>query len=430
MAKKTIRMALALTILAGITACGGNSTGTEKIKLTGMVWGATDNHEEITELLFETRPELADQYEIEWVIGGKGDEDVAEKIRLALSAKEPIADFIQLNYTQLPEFAEAEVLHDVSGYFEGYAEKLVEGAFTLSEYKGRTIAFPFELKPRIWFYRADIFETAGVTIDSVKSTDGLIEAGKKIQEIYPDCYIWNLGMDATVYDYYLTLSGNGARFSDNDGNYNISTDENVRRMLEEYKALVDAGVVLNVSDWSTDWENSISDGTLVSQLSAGWLAQKTFLPTYASGQEGKWKAAVWPEIAGADGGSDGGGSVFVIPAFANNPDAAGEFLAELTLSQEGSKAIFDVIASMPVNTDTLASAEVKQPDPFFGKSLYEAQVKALNEYEIFNYSPKAGAEATIVTEYFTKAVYGELSIDEALKKAQTDLETMIGNAYE
>lgn len=33
-------------------------------------------------------------------------------------------------------------------------------------------------------------------------------------------------------------------------------------------------------------------------------------------------------------------------------------------------------------------------------------------------------------EYFTKAVNGQMSIDEALEAAQADLQTTIGNAFE
>ena len=32
-------------------------------------------------------------------------------------------------------------------------------------------------------------------------------------------------------------------------------------------------------------------------------------------------------------------------------------------------------------------------------------------------------------EYFTKAIYGQMSIDDALNAAQNDLQIMIGNAF-
>lgn len=437
--RKILSVALASVMALSLAACGGSDKGAdnkeeaatgEKITLTGMTWGATDNAEKITEELFAANPELAEKYEIEWVIGGANDGEVAEKVRLALSANEPIADFVQLNYTQIPEFAESGVFEDTTAYLDEYKDQLMDGALEVASYQGNNVAFPFELKPRVWFYRQDLFEEAGIDVNDVKTTDDLIAASQKIQEKHPDTYIWNLGQNASPYQFYLALSGNGAKFSDEDGNYCINTDEGTKKVLEDYKKMVDAGVVMDVSDWTPDWENSINDESIISSLSAGWLAQGTFLPTYASNQEGKWAAAAWPEIGGSVGGSDAGGSVFVIPSFSAHPEEAGEFVSALTLSKEGSKAIFDVIAATPINKETLKMDEVKAPNEFFGSSLYDAQVKGLEQLKIFNYSPKADAETTIVMEYFIKAIYGDMSIQDALDAAQNDLETMLGNALE
>ena len=46
------------------------------------------------------------------------------------------------------------------------------------------VTFPFELKPRVWYYRSDIFEEAGIDVSQIKTTDDFIEAGKAIQKIY------------------------------------------------------------------------------------------------------------------------------------------------------------------------------------------------------------------------------------------------------
>ena len=402
----------------------------EKTKLVGMCWGQTDNQEKMVADLFAAYPELQDKYEIEWVIGGQHDSDIGEKMRLALSSNEYIADFVQLNYTQVPEFAGAGALSDVSAVINQYAADLLDGAITISKYNGKSVVFPFELKPRVWYYRSDLFGQAGVDVAAIKTADDLIAAGKKVQEVAPGTYIWNLGSAACAYQFFLTLSGNGASFCDADGNYNISTDAGTRAMLEDYKKLVDAGIVMNISDWTPDWESALNDGTVVSQLCAGWLAQDVFLPTYAGdAQSGKWACAAWPELGGAKGGSDAGGSVFAVPTFAANPEAAADFLGYLTLSEAGSKAIFDTIAAVPINKKTLDDPAVKAPNHYFGSSLLEAQIIGLNQLMVFDYSPKAAAEIDIVNEYFIKAIYGEMSIDEALNAAQNDLVTVLGNAY-
>lgn len=432
MKKRSYRM-VAIGLIAGILS--GSFTvyaddNVEKTKLLGMTWGSTATIEEYTKNFFEANPDLADKYEIEWVVGGEGDSDVAQSVRLALSSGEYVADFVQLNYTQVPEFAESGVLTDISDTVDAYAENIAEGALKLTNYKDDMVAFPFELKPRVWYYRSDIFEEAGIDVSQIKTTDDFIEAGKAVQKIYPDKYIWNLGSDVSPYSYYMTLSGNGAAFTDEDGNYVLTEDEGTRKTLEDYKKMVDSGVIMNVSDWSTDWQSALADGTLVSMLSASWMAQDSLLPTYAAGQEGLWACAQWPEIAGSTGGSDAGGSVFVIPEFSEHKDEAKELLGAMTLSEEGTLAIWDSIKSYPINTKAMESGKLQSENAFFGPSLVEAEKTAIENLNIFQYTPKAMAESDIVVPYFTKAVNGEISIDDALAMAQEDLEVQLGNAYD
>jgi ABC-type glycerol-3-phosphate transport system substrate-binding protein len=418
------------TALAGCQAGAPVETTDGKIKLIGMCWGATDNQVQMTEKLFAAYPELAEKYEIEWVIGGQGDDDIGQRVRMALSANEYIADFVQLNYTQVPEFAEAGVLVDVTRYVDLFAADLLDGAVNISRYNGRSVVFPFELKPRVWYYRSDLFELAGVDVNEIVTVDDLIEAGKKVQDVAPGTYIWNLGSSVPHYLFNLALSGNGARFSDDDGNYIIASDPGVRAVLEDYKKLIDAGVVANISDWTPDWESALNEGVIISQLSAGWLAQNIFLPTYAGdAQAGLWAATTWPQLGGSTGGSDAGGSVFAIPTFARNPEAAADFLSYFTLSEAGTLAIFDIIACVPINKNALNDPSVQEPNAFFGASLLEAQIAGLDELMVFNYSPNAAAEIDIINEYLIKAIYGEMSIDEALNAAQNDLELLIGNAF-
>ena len=235
--KKLVALLLMLSML--VPAAAGSAEDGEKIQLVGMCWGSTAQYEQQVAELMEANPELAEKYEVTWVLGGEGDGDCAEKIRLGLSANEYMCDFSVLNYTQLPEFARAGVLADLTDAIAPYQETMTEAAKTLSQYEGQTLAVPFEVKTKVWFYRSDIFEECGVDVESITDTDSFIAAGKKIQETYPDSYMWNFGSNTSPYVFYLTLSGNGASFFDENGNYNIASDPGTRAMLEDYKKMVE-----------------------------------------------------------------------------------------------------------------------------------------------------------------------------------------------
>ena len=236
-------------------------SGGEKVKLVGMTWGSTATIENYTKEFFGQNPEMAAKYEVEWVVGGKGDDDVTERIRLALSSGEYVADFVQLNYTQVPEFAREGVLTDVNDVLKKYEADIADGGLQLMRYEDSTVAFPFELKPRVWFYRSDIFEEAGINADEIKTTDDFIAAGRKLQDKFPGKYICNVGSSAPGYLFYMALSGNGARFTDDNGNYIISQDEGTKKVLEDCKKIVESGVSMDVSDFTTDWEAALLAGS-------------------------------------------------------------------------------------------------------------------------------------------------------------------------
>ena len=128
-------------------------------------------------------------------------------------------------------------------------------------------------------------------------------------------------------------------------------------MLNDYKKMVDAGVIADISDWTPDWEKALSDGTIVSQLGASWLGQQIFLPTY-SGDVNKWKVTLWPEIGGTDKGSDAGGSVMVVPTLSKHPAEAAEFIAYACLSEAGSQCAFATTGSLPQNTQVLSGEDL------------------------------------------------------------------------
>ena len=411
------------------TASAEPKTPIEVQTLVGMTWGSTEMNINIDAALFKTFPEMAKRFKVEWVLGGKSDGDVATKLRLALAANENACDFSQLNYTQVPEFAQADVLVDTTDAIAKYKEDILPGALNLTMYKGKSVAIPFDVKAKLWFYRKDMFDAAGIDPTKVKTLDDFIAAGKKLQAEYPKSFIWNFGASLPGYDYYQVLSGTDCSLIDDKGDYVLDTEPNVRKLLEAFKKMHDAKIVASIGSWNPDWEKAFADSTLPSELNATWMALPVFLPTYAAGQEGKWAVTQWPSFIGEVGGSEAGGSVFVIPKFGKNPDMVKEYLSNLNLSKEGNLDKFKTAQFFPMNKNAAADPAVQVADPFFGKTLAEETLKSIDSLKIFKYSPAAAQEMQIIVPYFDKAVNGEMSIDDALKAAQADLKNQIGNAY-
>ncbi|HEY65797.1 MAG TPA: hypothetical protein G4O02_14630, partial [Caldilineae bacterium] len=69
----------------------------EPVTLRLVTWGGTEFAEKRDAAVRQAYPELDEKIKVEFVVGGGGDFEVAESLRLALAAGQDIPDMVQLN---------------------------------------------------------------------------------------------------------------------------------------------------------------------------------------------------------------------------------------------------------------------------------------------------------------------------------------------
>ena len=214
----------------------------------------------------ETYPEYADKVNMEIVVGGSGDPEVAQNFRLALASGEKCADIIQLNYTQVPEFARAGALQDLSDLMDPYKDNLTDAAIYLSQYDGQTIAVPNQVNSKLFYYRKDIFDECGVDPTTWKTVDDMIVGSEKIKEKYPDKYIhnWSYETGFQNYDMYMMFCNYDAKFVDDNGDYICDTDPGLSQAFTTLKKIYDSGIGMDCGDFTPDW------GSRIGKWSAYW----------------------------------------------------------------------------------------------------------------------------------------------------------------
>lgn len=428
MKKKVAVMLMSAFIAAGtlgssslVMAEGGN-----KADLTMMVFPSTENYENINKAFMEANPDLAEKADIEVVLGGSGDDDVAEKLRLALTSGEDIPDIVRINYTQLPEFAEAGVLMDLGDYVAEYENDIIDAAKSIMKYKDTYYALPREVKPKIWFYRADIFEECGIDVAEVKTIDDYIEAGMKIREKYPEACMENYTIPSKNYDLMMMLGATDGRFCDEEGNYIIAENEGVKLAFERIKKLYDSEVNSTVAEWSADWAPAFESGELVSQLIGGWF-KTDFKNFELEGQEGKWAMAPWPEEIRE--GTDAGGAIWVIPKDAENAELAAEIMTRMCFDEEAGKIIYDETGVIPALKSVADDEYYNKENGYYACNLGQVNSDAIQYANVYPYNPASSQEVTIVLQYLDEYLQGNMTVEEALQGAQDDLENQIGNPY-
>ena len=111
-----------------------------------------------------------------------GDPGVAQKFSLALSGHTALPDFFEDEPLEIPEFIDKGVLTDMTSVIKPVWNNLYGGAQAVAHLDGAYPGIPNEVKPKLFFYRADLFAKAGLDPSTFGdlTTQGWIEMGKEL----------------------------------------------------------------------------------------------------------------------------------------------------------------------------------------------------------------------------------------------------------
>ena len=416
---------LVLVLTLGLLAMSFGAMAEGKVAMEMAVWNSVETYEQINDALLAQFPEIAEQADIEVVIEGDGDTGVAQKMRLLLGSGEELPDMVRVNCAQFAEFESAGLLYDLSEAVEPYKDDIIPAVLDMMTGEdGGIYCLPQEAKPKVWYYRTDVFEQAGVDPAEVKTAEDFIEAGKKVHEA-TGTWIENYGTPLNAYDLMMILSGKDFSFTDENGDFDFADNEIIREAFERLKSYHDSGAFADIEEWSADWQAAFTDGTLSSQLIASWM--KMHLLTWAPDQAGLWGCAQWPEEM--RGGSDAGMGIWIVFKDAPHAALAADILAKYSFDPEFRHTVYSINAVIPP-LESAKTDEFYATSDYFDASLRDVYFEALEDLRAYPYEPTFSAEQTIIRDYLNEYLNGNITLDEALGNAQADMINQIGNAYD
>lgn len=422
---------------------GAPASVKEPVTMKWMVWGGADRKNAQIKMFMDNFPDLAKPIAIEVVSGGPSDVEMHQALRLAIVSGKEMPDLVEFNYNGMLEFASESLLRDLTDWMRPYEKDLLAGAAKIGRYDGRLLGVPQQIKPKVWYYRKDMFEKAGVDVARVKSFDDLIEAGKQFHRVFSDSYLINMGPTPIHYWYSFILSNwDDIRIANEDGTYNITKDARFKTLFEWTKEVVTSGIAYPTDDWSPDWQPATKEGKIGSFLISSWMT--SFLAKFAPDQKGLWDIALWPEFSRY--GSDGGGAIVAIPKDARHPEAAFAFAKSMWLTEKGSVEFWRITGLAP----TIASGAKRlgellptmgrpeglteeqwavMPLNFYGNRYMEPIFQSASYVRTFPYDPSWSLELAILRKHVESYIAGKEGLEEALRGAQFDMESQIGNPY-
>ena len=296
-----------------------------------------------------------------------------------------------------------------------------DGVKAYSNVDGSQYGLPFDAGTAVTALRTDVLEEAGYTVDDftditwsdflTKGKDVLEKTGKPMLS----------GMAGSSDTIMMMLQSAGASLFDAEGNPTITDNATLKAAVEQYKELVDAGVMVEVNSWD-EYIGTLTNSTVASTVNGIWIVGSI---QTAEDQSGKWGLTNVPAldgVAGATNYSANGGSSWAISS-TGDFDLASDFLKS---TFAGSTELYDTIlpeAGAVANWIPAGDSDVyAEPQEFWGgqaiyKDVVEFGIKVpSNNTGVYYYEARDAVSAAL-----TKII-GGTDVDTALAEAQSTVE--------
>ncbi len=346
--KKILAFTLAASLLVG--AAFANTTIT-----IGFFDDFESHINNVLPRFYELRPDVT----VETRLLGFGDHHDLLVTNLATGTGAP--DVVVLEVDYIARFIAEGGLRDLSSEpfnADQYEDLFVDYAWAQGRSEdGRQVAMPTDIAPGTMFYRRDVLEASGWTIDMVNaSMETYLDYGRHLKE----SGVFLTTNAAQVADGLIRSdipAGDGIYFNA-DGVPQLNSE----RFLEAARVaqiIRNEGLDAQIGAWSSEWFEAFRQGTTATELSGAWLAghlQNWMAPETS----GLWGASVVP----GDTLVSWGGSFWAIPGQTpeDKLDAAWDLVLFLTTNPEIQLEAFRTMNAFP-------AMPVTYDDPMFDEEL-------------------------------------------------------------
>jgi lactose/L-arabinose transport system substrate-binding protein len=249
--------------------------------------------------------------------------------------------------------AQAAHLYDLSDLMAPHRANTLQFKLDVATYDQKLVAIPWDTDPGMLYYRESVLSDAGVDPKSLTTFDALLDGARTIKEKFPKARPIPLEQDANLGMQWLMMMINqqqGTGLVDESGALTIDTDA-FRTALTWIKTVADEGLGARSKFASTGHIAQVDDGTISLVPWAIWF---NFMPQLVlKASKGDWRVGLLP--AWTDGGARSGvmgGSSFVIPQKAKNPQLAWLFYEFALYDQEGYSTVYGPNATYPNGLNT------------------------------------------------------------------------------
>lgn len=288
-----------------------------------------------------------------------------------LTDKSPVDVFV-MDSTFLGRFSTLKGFENLNAepygagrFKEDIPEMLWENHISIKD--GGLFALPVGVSPAVLYYRADLMMKYGFPAEPealalyLKSEKNLFDLAEKMKSHGHSIILW----DSFAIDLYIAKYG----FL-NDTYENAIPEEAFLKVLQFTETIIQNHYAANKDLWATEGQQAIRDDEVI-MLTLGSWGEK-YLPEFAPGQSGKWRATELP--LGLSGWSSS--TALAIPAHSEKKELAWKFI-EFTMEKGMDFKHWPILpAYEPVRKEQW---RIDQHNPYFGNQKTYALYDELQE---------------------------------------------------
>lgn len=354
-------------------------------------------------------------------------DNMHNNLLLALQSGKGAPDIADIEISRFPNYLQGEPqLEPMNEYVEPVKDKFVESRFDIYAKDGKYYGIPTHVGATVMYYNTEIMEAAGVDIDSIKTWDDYVEAGKKVVE-NTDAMMTTVETGGFM-SFWSMVSQQGSDFFDENGEVILDNETNIKTV----QFLYDMVHTHKIAEMTPGGENHMEE--YYKYMNEGGAASVA-MPMWYMGrftdymQDLKGKIAIRPLPAWEEGGNRSagmGGTGTVVTNQSEHAELAKEFLAYTKLSEEGNIALWKVLGFDPPRWDVWESEEMKENNKFyqyFGTNIFDVLLDIKDEINAVNITEKTPlVQQQLSTNVFTNVIRQKSQTpEEALKQAADEI---------
>ena len=354
-------------------------------------------------------------------------DNMHNNLLLALQSGKGAPDIADIEIARFPNYLQGEPqLEPMNDHIEPVKDKFVESRFDIYAKDGNYYGIPTHVGATVMYYNTEIMDAAGVDIDSIKTWDDYVEAGKKVVE-NTEAFMTTVETGGFM-TFWSMVSQQGSDFFDENGEVILDNETNIKT-VEFLNDMVHGSKIAEMTpggeSHAEEYYKFMNEGGAASIAMPMWYMGR--FTDYMEDLKGK--IAIRPLPAWEEGGNRSagmGGTGTVVTNQSEHAELAKEFLAYTKLSEEGNIALWKLLGFDPPRWDVWESPEIKEDNKFyqyFGDNIFDVLLEVKDEINAVNITEKTPlVQQQLGTNVFNNVIRQQSQTpEEALKQAAEEI---------